>query len=54
MVIDALNETKDADNVLAILLQMSQSTKHLKILLSSTEELGQKKIARPIAIVSMT
>ena len=53
IILDALNETKESLSLFDVLLSMTYKTSYLKILISSTQELGLEKRASPVTIVSM-
>lgn len=53
IVLDALNEGKESSSLLQTLLKMSQKTMFLKILISSTEELGVNLGSLPVTLVTM-
>ena len=53
IILDALNETKQASSLLHMFLQMTKRTRYLKVLVSSTEELGLQEVAEPVTIVPM-
>ena len=53
IILDALNETKQASSLLHMLLHLTTRTKYLKVLVSSTEDLGLQEIAEPVTIMLM-
>lgn len=53
IILDALNETRQSLSLLQLLLQMTERTKHVKVMISSTEELGLEGLTRPVTVVSV-
>ena len=53
LILDALNESKRPSYILSILLEMTKKTKYLRIMISSTEELGTNLNLSPVSIVTM-
>ncbi len=53
LIVDALNETKQSSSLLQILFHMTDRTRCLTILISSTEDLGAQIIAGPFSIALM-
>ena len=53
LVVDALNEGKNSLKLLHIFATIVQRSKHLKILVSSTEELSLERIGAPFTLVPM-
>lgn len=53
VIVDALNESKQSSKIVDTLLRITQRSRHLRLLISSTEELSLEQHPLPITIISM-
>lgn len=53
VVIDAINESRQSSKILQILLRLTQRSSLVRILISSTEELGMDQGHLPVTVVAM-